>query len=790
MTRRSRDGFFPIALAVFSGAVFAVLLGAFTYARFPREVVLYSARPSATASVFLHDFETAPGPAGNLWTLEIELAGDLKPGQTFDASLNGVSLGAFSADKKIRNIEFPGSALRDGRNVLRVESDRPWICPRFRIVNVSGYSSGIFGAVVFPGSNAYPGVPDRPASAGGWALVFLAAGAVAVLDFVAARMTRRRPRLLKIARRARFVVPVLGLVPPVLPFLSRYRALLDRRSVFLLIAIYLGLAFSAEIWAVLARAARFLGRRAKALFARARIPLLRVPFLKTWDRALSTGLLTALIFMTVIAPGPPRVLKGDAFEYYSMTVSLARFGTPYITPESTVYIGKLLGPLPGVARDGIYDWLKIVLNPTIKNGRELDPVHFWFYSLLAAVFFWPLRLFSISPVYCFVLLHVVLLLCAFTIARRKLGPPAGVGLLLIIFGSPLVWFIARPQIEFFTAILGIIGFVFFVSEDYLPAAFAFALASTQNPPFALLAGLVFVFGFARKKWALVRKAYPLWAGAALLTALSPAYYYIRHGILNPMVSHGAAFMGRDPSAPKKMISIFFDPDLGLFPNWPLALVLLVVLGGLAFKKKSGLRTPVFLLLALSSAVFLWSQSRTTNFNHGGTYHITRYAVWYAPIFFLALWRILAGLSARRSPARQALLITTVALCLFQGIDYLPMKPETYLEPTRLSRFIYDRIPGLFNPYPEVFFERRLGAEDRLPWAVWAVSTPSGNKILIWEDRLIYRSEDVLPPIPSAPDLDPVLVYKEAVRRSGGERNEVAFYINGMGAAFRKPRTID
>jgi hypothetical protein len=785
MTRRQRAGILPIALAVFAGAVFAVLLAAFTYVRFPREVVLYRAQPSAPASSFSQEFEAAPGPAGNLWTLEIELADDPKPGQTFDASLNGVPLAVFSGDGKIRSLEFPGSALRDGRNVLHVESDRPWTCPRFRIVNVSGYSSGFIAAVVFPKTNSYPGVPDRPDSAAGWVLIILAAGAAAGLDFLSAGKSRRRPRFLEIARRARIAVPLLGLVPPALPLLSRYRTLVDRRSVLLMVALYIGLAFGREIGSALARAGRFLGRRARAFFAAAKTTLTRVPFLKTWDRAVSSMLLTALVFMALVAPGPTNIIKGDGIEYYAMTVSLSRFGTPYITPESAAYIGTLLGPVPGAPRADIYDWLKIVLNPMVKNGQELDPVHFWFYSLLAAVFFWPLRLFSISPVYCFVLLHVVLLVWAFAVVRRKLGPLAGVSLLLIVFGSPLLWFVTRPQIEFFMAMMGIIGFAFFVAENYLPAAFAFALASTQNLPFAILAGLVFVIGFARKKWALVRTSFPLWAGAGLLTLLSPAYYYLRHGILNPIVAGGAAHMGFDRLAGKKMISILFDPDIGLFPDWPVALILLVALGVLALKKKSGLKVPVWIFLGLSSFVLLWSQSRTTNFNHGGTYHITRYAVWYTPVFFLALWRVLASLPARRKIGRRSLMITAVFLCLAQGIDYLPIKPETYLERTRLSRFIYDKIPWLFDPVPEVFLERQIGGEEKLPWGVWALSTPSGSKILIFEDRLVYMSEDVLPPIPSAPDLDPVLVYKEAAKRASGEMKEVSFFINGMGAAFRK-----
>ena len=496
MIRRSRAEILPIAGIVsgFVGAVFAVLLGGFTYVRFPREVVLYRARPSAPALVFRHDFEAAPGPARNLWTLEIEVGGDLKPGQAFSLSLNDVPLGTFTTDGRIGRYEFPGSALREGRNSLRVESDQPWTCPRFRIINVSGYSTGLFAALVFPKTNSYPGVPARPSSTGEWILIVLAAGAAAFLDFLSARKPRR-PRLFEIARRVRFAIPVLGLVPPILPLLSRYRALVERRSVLVLIVIYLGLAYSREVWTFLARAGRVLGRDGAGLV---RAVSSRVPFLRTWDRALSSALLGVLGFMTLIAPGPAHIIRGDGVEYYAMAISLARFQTPYLTPETCAYTEKLLGPLSWDPDKTLYDWIKQVLSPMVKNGRELDPVHFWFYSLLAAGFFWPLRLLGVSPVYCFLLLHIVLLITAFAVVRKKLGRLAGVSLLLLIFGSPLLWFITRPQIEFFTAMLAVIGVAFLVAEDFLPSAFAFVLASTQNPPFAILAALVFVFGFARK----------------------------------------------------------------------------------------------------------------------------------------------------------------------------------------------------------------------------------------------------------------------------------------------------
>jgi hypothetical protein len=52
-------------------------------------------------------------------------------------------------------------------------------------------------------------------------------------------------------------------------------------------------------------------------------------------------------------------------------------------------------------------------------------------------------------------------------------------------------------------------------------------------------------------------------------------------------------------------------------------------------------------------------------------------------------------------------------------------------------------------------------------------------------RLFYQSEAELPPVPYDLDLDPVLVYKEALRRAGDDRSIGYFYINGMSDKLRR-----
>jgi hypothetical protein len=776
------------AFSVLAGAAFVLTLAAFTVVRFPREVALYRSRGEAPAgTAFEGAFEIhRTGPDSNVWRLEIELVAEAAASGSFSVALNGAPLGPLASGTEKIAIEIPGSILRNGSNTLRVEAPFDFACPRFRIVNVTAYAVGFVAADVFPKTNAYPGLPDWPATAIGWALVAVLGAAVGVLDFLSGRRREGTRGVLRVLRGSRFLIPVLFLAVAATPLVSRYSIRLGLRSVLAQAWIFLALAFAPNLASLAATASRRIARLIRALAPDVHRAAARIPILRTWERALSTVLIAAYILIGLALPGPNQI-RGDGVEYYAMTASLARFGTPYITPASAAYASGLIGRLPWAAPDeALYDWLKRAVGPLVRNGNELDPTHFWFYSFLAAVFFWPLRLLGLNPSGAFVLLHIALLILAFAVVRRKLGPTASACMLLLVFGSPLPWFITRPQVELFTALLGIIAFACLVAEDYLSAALAFAAAAAQNPPFAVLAGLAFLFGWARKKRTiLTRSTFPLWAAAGLLSLLNPAYYFLRHGVLNPIVASGAARFGSDPYTGKKMFSILFDPDLGLFPDWPLALALLIALVVLAAKKKSGLKAPVWLFLGLSSLILLRSQASTQNFNHGGTYHITRYALWYAPVFFLALWRLFAALKENRPAFRRTVMTATAALCLVQGWDYRPTQPETYLEQTHLSRFLYDRFPGFFDPHPEVFVERQTGMEEFPPYGVWAVSNRSGNKILVLRGRLYYKSEEELPPVPYDLELDPVLVYKEALRRTGENREIGYFYINGMGAALRR-----
>jgi hypothetical protein len=570
-----------------------------------------------------------------------------------------------------------------------------------------------------------------------------------------------------------------------LPAFSRFRVWFDSRSILSLVLAFLILALIEPLagWARrLSGAVRSLGVEAASGSRRV---LARLGTRRPSVDLISWALLAALAFICLVEPGPV-VRSGDSLEYVAMLVSWAEFGRPYVTSDSIKTMEKRLGQVPEPGESSFFRSFKERFPALLKNGTEMDLPHFWLYSLAAAVFYHPLRLLSLDIGLAFMLLHLLVVVAGFLAVRRALGKGAGLCLLLLVAFSPLVWFVNKVHVELVTVVLAVAGAALLAAGNWAGSALSFGLAATQNPPFTILAGLAFLLGFARRKRALFRNGWPVWIAAAGLAAAQPAYYLLRLGILNPVVATGAARMDADVFSMRRMLCFIVDPDIGLFANWPVALLILAAFAVQAARRRAGLKGSTWVFIAVSVPVLLWSQSRSLNLNHGGTCYISRYALWYLYVFFLMLWQL--GLSLR--PAGRAARRAGLAAGLLAGalglVQFWPARPEEYLRPTPVSAWLYSRLPGLYDPMPEIFTERYRRIEEHLPEDVWAVSHPSGNKILIrWGRMQVVRYRPKLDPIPTCPELDPDLVYTEAQLRFEASPQKKYLYINGLAGKLRR-----
>ena len=168
---------------------------------------------------------------------------------------------------------------------------------------------------------------------------------------------------------------------------------------------------------------------------------------------------------------------------------------------------------------------------------------------------------------------------------------------LLVIGSPLVWFLARAQVEIFTVSLLCLAMAAAARGRWGWAALAIAMASTQNAPIA--ATIPIFWGAAIAEWVAVRRAshrslLPDRAelGRALAFGLSavgvallhPAYYLLRLGVLTPQQLNGG-IAGAWPTA-ERYLAPLIDPDIGFVPWMPITALLTVA--GLALLVKSRL----------------------------------------------------------------------------------------------------------------------------------------------------------------------------------------------------------
>ena len=403
-------------------------------------------------------------------------------------------------------------------------------------------------------------------------------------------------------------------------------------------------------------------------------------------------LAAAVVVLAWLVIRSPTRRIGDGPEYLAMALQLSRLERPSLsTPEAAstlAYFTEIEGGFGVFTESFRYPQL------AAANGRRDFP-HFWLYSALAAPGVALAGALGLHPNLGFVLANAALFLGALWIVSGALGWPASV----LLFASPVLWWIDKAHTEVFTFSLLSIALA-------LPPVAAAALAQRpdvwRDPRFRL--GVV---------------------ASVALALLHPVYYWMRLGTAEPQTLVGGARL-RMPGL-LEIGAFVWDPNLGILPNFPaLAVSLLGALALLAVRRPRALTRPSLLLAAVLAALFTVSFAQTTNFNSGGTPGPGRYGVWLIPLAIPALRE------ANRCGGRRwhVLLATIAVLSAAWAIAvYRPERPESYRRPTRLAAALWERLPWLDNPLPEVFVERLTGY-DITAAALIPAATPSCSKVLL------------------------------------------------------------
>lgn len=410
--------------------------------------------------------------------------------------------------------------------------------------------------------------------------------------------------------------------------------------------------------------------------------------------------LPALILAAAFAFGPDA--SGDGADYVASLLSWLETHRPYLT-ESIRRSYDLVGSSSRLPYLMPFDTL-LGHSAGLRLNDTYDINHFWLYGMMAAAMALPLKPLVGLPVavpYAFPFLHAALAAGLALLGRTLFGFRGALAVALLVIGTPALWFTTRIHTEFFTLCLTSAAVLLCLRREFIYGALCLALASTQNPSFALVAVFCGLIGFAGSGRRFTRPEGVALAAAVMMIAIHPLYFFFRYGFLNPQLGVQGAELDADTLA--KVHLVFIDPDVGLLPNWPLGLVLL---GAWAISLKprlyEGGRAVVAVLIVLV-AVNAFAHAINTNINHGNTIDASRYTIWYLCIFIPLLLALPDGMRTRGgSTTLNVLVIAAVAVAVWK---YWPGRGETYTIPTPLSRFIQTHAPWAYRPYGEVFAER-------------------------------------------------------------------------------------
>lgn len=450
-----------------------------------------------------------------------------------------------------------------------------------------------------------------------------------------------------------------------------------------------------------------------------------------WPVGTSTRLL--LIFVAVGLFGyfslthvAPRT--GDGSEYVAMFYAWRDGGRPFMTERAWESYDELYrsGAIPYLSDT---EFMKGKF-PTLAYGGENDFNHFWFYSLLAALPGKALLILGIqSAHWSFLTLHAAMLVGLLWLVNRLDGVRGLLALDLLIFASPGLWFIDKIHPELFVLCLTLAAVVLFTHRLYLWAFLCLAVTATQYPHFAIPA-LVPLAMFLRTTphgRLTIFQAGVVFAGLGI-SVVHPVYYFFRYGALTPQAASGAISIA--PSLDNLFVW-FTDPEIGLFPNWPIGLLLLAVAVVYLWRARvAGINGGLLFFAAVYLVASLMASSIINNVNHGGTFHVARYAIWYLCLFYPITLYVLRPLWQFRwaTGATVALLGILIAVNVWLRS---PLNVEVYTRPTALSQWIQTNIPEWYAPHPEIFAERYSGWGQR----VWTNNTrfvfsPDCRRVLV------------------------------------------------------------
>jgi len=310
-------------------------------------------------------------------------------------------------------------------------------------------------------------------------------------------------------------------------------------------------------------------------------------------------------------------------------------------------------------------------------------------------------------------------------------------LLLLLIFNPALFYVTWTHPEIFSFFLVVVSLVLFHNRHHRLSILFLSVSSMQNPAviaFGVVIGIDYLvdMGMALRAKTRPFRVREIWKILLTVSCSAPFFVPIAHTYWNFGVPNLVAAMSTSREhLVQRALAYLFDLNLGMFPYVPVLVCLFIALATAGLFRHT-YRTLLYTFgIAGIMAIFL----HQTQINCGMA-GIMRYNVWTIPflVFFVVMerpWIIRYGLSESvetdsppmldrsRGASHKTLvriinasmIVSSLITCLvILWCGGLTCSSFSYLEFSPMARFVLNRYPSFYNPYPGIFISRATHLE--------------------------------------------------------------------------------
>ena len=448
--------------------------------------------------------------------------------------------------------------------------------------------------------------------------------------------------------------------------------------------------------------------------------------LKSWGK-----LCLLAIAMLLLAPSVLQQtwIRGDGQEYILMTHAVYQHGSPLIRSSDIADIKAL--PQEQLAQSQIpVDFYGLIE----KHFETYQPrpygsfagtaperfyaIHFWLYSALAAPFYALTTALGWNPAWAFALLNLAFAAGVYGYLHRSMPQHAYVGFVLfVILGG--TYYMSWTGPEVMAASCALIATIAMLRAELGFSVLLAGLGATQNP--SLIFMIPFACGYRALLWKwpklswqdrpvprVGRREFVLMALGIALALLPYLFFQSVFGmpsLISKYFNHPQLITWN------RFYSLWFDLDQGMLIGVPGLFAALVaapmLLGGAARRRW------LLLLAGVLAMVVCMALPTLSGINwNSGCIVMLRYAYWLA-MPLLAV--VLLGMERMGKGATIGLAFLAFAL---QGVAFAEYgvqgEASSPVAHTALARWVYRHDAAAYNPDPQIFYERGIGMNKKMP----------------------------------------------------------------------------